>query len=253
MFSEFMCPYCSRGCHDIDSVTIHETQHHQEKTLKIRYKQIDSSSGQFIFPSVDFGIPLTEIKKKIEEGCIFQVDLEQKKLRFKRPPAVEETSPAKRQAIEKSVAVPVDDAQTEKNDMPSPGPSGIHPAELRFQAIEKIQNSLPEVMALFSGTEGRVEDFASVFQSLADGSLDADNTSLSLLLDVGRYLRQGCASNMRYPKESIDFWTVVYKIFKAKAIRFFSSQTKPTPVLKGGPRIGAMDGFAVPSISTLLS
>ena len=67
----------------------------------------------------------------------------------------------------------------------------------------------------------RADDFKSVLDAIGNGKL-IDNIVLNLLQDVGKLPRQGTSvKNMRYSKTSLDFGTMVEKLFKGKAVSFF--------------------------------
>ena len=68
---------------------------------------------------------------------------------------------------------------------------------------------------------GRGEDFLSVLRASANGTLVPQNIAVHLLLDIGHMLSQESLQNIRYNSTTLDFWTLVYKMFRGKATRFF--------------------------------
>ena len=69
---------------------------------------------------------------------------------------------------------------------------------------------------------GRCEDFISILQGINGDQLSVNNIALNLLLDIGMYLRADSPNAVRYSETSHSFWLVIKKLFRGKAIRFFS-------------------------------
>ena len=68
---------------------------------------------------------------------------------------------------------------------------------------------------------GRENDFLSLLQCVADGRLDINNIALHLILDMGQFLSKTKVNSMRYSNVTLDFWLLVARLFKGKALRFF--------------------------------
>lgn len=68
---------------------------------------------------------------------------------------------------------------------------------------------------------GRKQDFAMLLEVIASGVLPTTNIALHLLLDIGKFFRHGKVNAMRYNDISLNFWTVVMKMFKLRGVRFF--------------------------------
>ena len=79
-------------------------------------------------------------------------------------------------------------------------------------------------MLKFLGEEGRRVDLITIIESIVSGKLSIKNIALNLLLDLGQYLNQTSSGLMRYSKTTLDFWTIVQKLFKGKGIRFFTGE-----------------------------
>ena len=81
---------------------------------------------------------------------------------------------------------------------------------------------IPRVISVLKEMQ-RSEDFISVLESIAPKKLQG-NIALHLLLDVGQFLRQDTVHSMRYSETTKEFWTLVHKMFKGKAVRFFTGE-----------------------------
>ena len=131
----------------------------------------------------------------------YYVDFETLQIRHKRPiDAVEEENTECRP--EEHPEMTLDKPILEENAADSS-------CEVFRNALEVIES------------HGRGDDFKSLLIALADGTLDPTNIALHLLLDIGNVLSKACLTEVRYNKTTLDFWSLVHKLFKRKATRFF--------------------------------
>lgn len=220
-----MCGFCTSGSDDSQVILQHILKKHRhENNIKIRRLELDPSTGKRVFISTYFDAP--GIMEAAPEKTL--IDFTEKIIRFKRPVEQIESDMEPMEVDQRIDSKIID----------------------HFKTVKHIQEILPETLKLLD--DDRINDFASVMDGLLGGTVSPDNVALQLLLDVGRYVRHESFSTMRYPKFSMDFWIVFYKIFKARAIRFMGGEErKPVPRSKGEPFEGSMRTFAVPSLKTL--
>ena len=68
---------------------------------------------------------------------------------------------------------------------------------------------------------GRDQDFLAVLEGQASGALSPHNIALQLFLDIGIFLSAQTVHKVRYSNLTLNFWTLVKKLFHGKAISFF--------------------------------
>ena len=93
--------------------------------------------------------------------------------------------------------------------------------------VQELIGIIPEVLKILEQS-GQKSHFIDTLKSIHSGKMKVTNIAFQLLLDVGHYLSLECSSQMRYSKTSLDFWCIVQKLFKGKALRFFSGSKAVT-------------------------
>ena len=161
--------------------------------------------------SIHFGRTPATVQNKLEQGykCIFDTDAQ--KIRFKRPMENKETADEEvaeqnvaeeKEVDEKKVLSGKDisceeDGERKKNE------------EIFHAAINVVKES------------GRDQDFLAVLEGLASGALNPHNIAVQLFLDIGAFLSAETVNNVRYSSLTLNFWTLVKKLFHGKATNFF--------------------------------
>jgi hypothetical protein len=164
--------------------------------------------------SIHFGVPPVTVQNKLERGYKSIFDIEKSQIRFKRP--LESTS-----NVDGEIEVDeTDDKEVtyEKQSSQRENLSEDHQdrkknEEIFLAAIEVIKQS------------GRDQDFLTVLESLASGALDPQNIALQLFLDIGAFLTVETVNQVRYSNLTLNFWTLVKKLFHGKATSFFRGKT----------------------------
>ena len=155
-----------------------------------------------MYSSVHFPCTLFSIKQKLEAGYKYVIDLETKIVRFKRVRT---------------------DSKDEDHVTDASGDSagGHHWTLANPDCEDDIRDVASKVLEIILET-GRGKDFVSVLKCISTGALPVENIALQLFLDIGQFLSVQTVNQLRYSQAGIDFWTVVRKLFKEKAInRFF--------------------------------
>ena len=185
---------------------------------------LDQSSGDIAYKSVHFNVTLKVLSERLKSGYNILVDIEKRTIRFKRP------------------------AEEQHDDVSEHSDIGKESTRDHIEEddIGKLKDLLPDVLKALKAI-GRCDDFISVIESVASGKLDIRNMALHLLLDVGRFLKCQCRSNMRYSQTSLDFWLIVQKLFKGKAVRFFRGLKSDDNMTSNTMDFDHSINFAVPS------
>ena len=181
----------------------HNIQNHSDKDFKIRRRILNDVSGELLMRSVHFPINISDIKKRLGEGKKCIIDVDHSTIRFKRPKTDCETAFNSKEEeiinvtpIENNINHPIEN-------------SGDEDTEKFKKTLEVIKES------------GRGDDFISVLDGIISGTLDPKNIAFHLMLDIGNFLSSETIKNVRYNTVTMDFWSVVYKMFRGKATRFF--------------------------------
>ena len=74
---------------------------------------------------------------------------------------------------------------------------------------------------------GRDQDFLAVLEGLASGALNPHNIAVQLFLEIGAFLSAETVNNVRYSSLTLNFWTLVKKLFHGKATNFFGDTVNP--------------------------
>ena len=84
--SAYMCYYCVRAASDTVEIIRHLCKHHEsiQGQLSLRVKGLDHNDGHMLYRSVHFAILIGDLKSKLEQGFMPQVDIVNKTLSFKR-------------------------------------------------------------------------------------------------------------------------------------------------------------------------
>lgn len=188
----------------------------------MRRQFLNEHNGQLMFRSVHFPIHISDIVKEIESGKQCTVDLDAAKIYFQEFPGnintsePDESKPENMQndtIIEKSKA---DEKECTRDDT--------------------LQELFGKTNKLFEET-GRGDDFKAVLRALSNGTLNPQNIAVHLLLDIGNLLSSSSFKNVRYSDTTLDFWAVVYKMFRGKATRFFRGTMRAESNQKEGNQI----------------
>ena len=160
-----------------------------------------------MFRSVHFAITPDTIQSKLDKGykCIFDIDTPS--IRFKRPSEnIENVNENTKQKV------------TEENPVSElPQNVNLHEEEDDERKRKEIFHAAMEVIK----DSGREHDFLEVLEGLASGTLDPQNIALQLLLDIGSFLAAETVNKVRYSTLTLNFWTLVKKLFYGKATSFF--------------------------------
>ena len=196
------CYYCSVESNAVNSIFQHYTNNHASHTFSLRRKILNESNGNFMYRSIHFPVKVCDIMLKIKSGkqCFF--DLDSGKLTFRNAPVCITNPEHSHELCSMYEADHSDDTYKEED---TTIPSG----DICTKALQVVEET------------GRGKDFVHVLKSLADGSLDPRNICFHLLLDIGNLLSCESAKNMRYNTTTLDFWSLVYKMFRGKSTRFF--------------------------------
>ena len=113
----------------------------------------------------------------------------------------------------------------------------------------------PTILSALKPT-GRLRDWTNFIKLLADGTFPVDNLAFQLLMDVSKWYSSETVYGMRYSKEVKHFWTLGYKLFKEKFIRFMGGHRNIGQISTGGQRGDLRTGnskinFAVPDVKRL--
>ena len=186
------CYYCTKGSNSVDDLFSHYVKVH--KTEKF-------------YQSVHFTMSVMQIKSRIDEGHICQFNLLTKTIHFTQKPNCHMIDNASDSiTVAASLITPL---QSSVSNQDNDKDEEMVPSAI----INKVLNILE--------ISGRKNDFIAVLNNLADGTLAIDNIAFHLLLDIGNFLSSQSVNNVRYNDVTLDFWCLVHKLFKGKAIRFF--------------------------------
>ena len=117
--------------------------------------------------------------------------------------------------------------------------------------INEITKLIPDLV-LKLRVAGIVHNFCTLLKVMANGRFPLHNIALTLLLDVARWYSLETTTRMTYPKESIRFWKVMYRLFHGKALRFMAGSKSTGNVITAEEKRGAFNpqkasiNFAVP-------
>ena len=64
----------------------------------------------------------------------------------------------------------------------------------------------------------RGSDFGSALGALATGVVPIDSVAFQLFLNIGQFISAETVHNVRYNSLTLVFWTLVYKMFRSRAI-----------------------------------
>lgn len=198
---DFSCSYCNfRPEHDdIHQIIDHGVLAHKNNDLKIRSKILDDKNGEFVYQSLYLRPASIKtfncLYNKLNSGFKYVVDLGGNQIGFKRTERVETESN-------------IDDDQSRCVEM------------VKSNDDDEIKNTVVNVLRMIDET-GRGDDFVSALKSIESGTLPVNNLSLQLFLDIGKFLKSPTINTVRYSQISLNFWTLVHKLFKGKAIRLF--------------------------------
>ena len=199
-----MCYFCTKVSGSPNELVHHQLKYHQCEghTFSLRRRVLSEKSGVFIYESQHYNITLADLAKRLHECKSVIIDTDNVNIRFKR----------------ESMAGVCEDKKD--NTLPRSEHADTDDTDLKPDVEAQLLKILPQVLEALTNI-GRRDDFVSVISSLASGELSVDNMALNLLLDIGRYLSCECTKQMRYTRTSLDFWLIIQKLFKGKAIRFF--------------------------------
>ena len=205
----FMCYFCSKTAREPKEIIEHSCKYHLQpgRKFSMRKKLLDESTGFFHYASTHFDLELNSIATKLHNGYKVYIDAEKKRISFKRPLVTDKVGDSS-----------VPENKTRDNQL-----SEVVPHDTQTSTLKELQAILPTLVQFLEDI-GRSEDFLSSLTAISTGRLSLDNMALHLFLDIGQLLRTP-QNMMKYSKTSIDFWTVIQKLFKGKAIRFFKGAT----------------------------
>ncbi len=233
--ADFSCAFCHLTDNDIEKIIHHGIERHGDKDIKVRRKIFSENHGGFVNQSLYFRsssiTTFSSLKKKVNEGFKYIVDLDVKLIRFKRVQGDDLCSHECKGTEENTVqANDTDDIEdqcshdskdTEGNTVQSHDTDDIDfDHEINDVKTEELKKTVTNVLRVISET-GRGGDFISVLKAIECGTLPVENLGLQLFLDIGKFLQAPTINRVRYSKVSLDFWTLVHKMFKGKATRLF--------------------------------
>ena len=194
------CYYCPLESSSVNVIIKHYATSHGESQFSIRHKILHEETGIFNYKSAHFPMRARDIVELVRSGQTCIVDVQNAKISFtktdtKIPDVNGDTMDT----------VPVRDEAPHADDRPE------------YTCTKELINRVIDVI----GQSGRRDDFISVLGALADGTLDADHISMHLLLDIVNFLSAETISSVRYSNTTLDFWSLVFKMFRGKATRFF--------------------------------
>ncbi|CAG2256068.1 unnamed protein product [Mytilus edulis] len=143
--NEFMCYVCNRTSSVAQDILEHTIRNHAgPSNFSVRLKVLDESTGRQAYRSLHYGIKISEIKRKIDDGCKPYIDIHQKKISYKRPSKQKESISEQREEVTNET-----ESQTTNSDF--------------FQLLPEVLENLSKI--------GRLEDFYSVLSAISNGTL----------------------------------------------------------------------------------
>ncbi len=206
--------------------------------FKLRRRQLDCRTGNFVYASIQFPISIQNLHLRLKEGQKYHVNLDCARICFKRPKHKQNDNSAAdvlglREDLKRGRVVENEDGCDNDDDNHDDEADDSNTITVFKNALEIVKSN------------GRGSDFMSVLMALADGTLDPKNIALHLLLDIGSILSEKSLSSVRYNKTTMDFWTLVYRMFKGKATRFFRGSMSAD--------LDSSTGIVINFITTLLT
>lgn len=169
--------------------------HHEAQKLSFRRCELNEKNGDFVLVSKHFPVTIKQISECLGSGRKCVIDIDNLKIRFKRE---------RGEDTEKDVKLYEQDDQSQEHSILTDKERDVF-----IHALHAIKDS------------GRGDDFISVLDAIANGTIPPHHISLHLLLDIGNFLSANYINKVRYNAVTMDFWALVQKMFKGKAIRFF--------------------------------
>lgn len=105
---------------------------------------------------------------------------------------------------------------------------------------------------------GQVDNFVKLIKSLASGKLLASNIAWKCLLDRAKWSMLRTTCSMRYDKDVLEFFSIIYILFGNAALTLLRGTGHFGHLLEGLSALGKYDptkcdcNFAVPSVKTLI-
>ena len=190
---QFACYHCEKKSNCEEEIKAHLLAYHVDDYYSVRVLVFDDDEGRYTYRAKHFGVKCSWLLEKQSEGHSVHIDYENNSMRVKRKAA----------HVTQHADSPAAPAQDDTDS----------------DTLNALCDMLPGILGIMKET-GREEDFLSVMKHIHNGRLQ-NNISLHLLLDIGQFLRQETVYSQRYDKTTKDFWTLVYKLFRGKGLRFF--------------------------------
>ena len=106
-------------------------------------------------------------------------------------------------------------------------------------------------------SEGQLNDFSSLLANIANGKIPTENISWLLNLHLGKLMSLDSTTQMRWHKDIVDFFSIIYILFGASAINVLHSPMHFSDLVMENVEKGkfspanAKINIPVPSINTL--
>ena len=185
----------------INSIFQHYVRNHTSEKFSIRRVILKEDTGDFMLQSVHFPLKVCDIVKRAKDGQECRFNIDSARLTFIEAPehARDDEDRSDRTAVPDLCEAPPGTMAEESLDV----------QDICMRAMEAVKQT------------GRGQDFVSVLTALANGTLEPENIVVHCLLDIGNFLSAESLRNVRYNTTTLDFWSLVYKMFRGKATRFF--------------------------------